>query len=91
MFKVLVGSSNNKNDNGLESLDMEKALRRIPTKDLSVMTFQRLDQHMRSCAKNSESTLTVLKYVGWLVFALAAEKLNEMFHFVTHLPTLPGG
>ena len=91
MFKFLVSSSIPKQENGLEGFDMQKALRRIPAKDLAIMTFQRLDEHMKNCAENSASTLTVLKYVGWIVGALALEKLNEIFHVVQHLPTIPGG
>lgn len=79
-----------KNKNALEGLDMDKALRKIPTKDLSILTFKQLREHVDNCSASSETNLKVLKFVGWLVGALVLEKLNEMFHFVQNLPTLGG-
>lgn len=88
MFKMWLGST--KERNGLEGFDMEKALKKIPAKELSIMTFKQLKEHVNNCSENSEATLKVLKFVGWIVAALALEKLNEMFHFVQTLPTLGG-
>lgn len=91
MLKVLIGNQARQHTNALEGFDMENALKKIPTKDLAIMTFKQMNDHVNTCARNSESTLKVLKFVGWMVFMLALEKLNEMFHVVNHLPTLPGG
>lgn len=77
--------------NGLEGFDMEKALKKIPAKELAMMTFKQLNDHVATCSQNSERTLKGMKWVGYMVMALALEKLNEMFHFVTHLPIIPGG
>lgn len=91
MFKIVLGNGQPKQQNGLEGFDMENALKKIPVKDLSIMTFKQLNDHMMVCAKTAEMNLKVLKFVGWLVGALVLEKLNEMFHLVQHIPTLPGG
>lgn len=89
MLKILMGTSQFKTGNALEGFDMEKALKRIPTKDLAIMTFKQMNDHVNICAQNSASTLKAIKFVGWVVFALALEKVNEIFHFVSHLPAFP--
>lgn len=76
---------------GFDGLDLEKALKKIPTKELAIMTFKQLNDHVTTCNRTSESQLKVLKWVGWAVAGLALEKLNEMFHLVAHIPALPGG
>ena len=89
MFKFQV--SNNNSGNGLEGIDMANALKKIPTKQLAILTFQKLYEHQQVCAATSAANLKVLKFMGVVVFGLALEKANEMFHFVQHIPTLPGG
>lgn len=91
MIKIAFGHSTQKTPPGLEGLDLEKALRKIPTKELAIITFKQMNDHMNVCAKNSEATLKALKFVVYIVVGLALEKLNEMFHFVQNMPTLPGG
>lgn len=88
MFKMWL--SNPKERNGLEGFDMEKALKKIPAKELSILTFKQLKEHVNNCSENSEATLKVLKFVGLLVAMLALEKLNEIFHFVKQLPPIGG-
>lgn len=89
MFKMWLGGSR-KEKSALEGLDMDKALKKIPTKELSILTFKQLREHVDNCSASSEANLKVLKLVGWMVAMLALEKLNEMFHFVQKLPTLGG-
>lgn len=90
MFKMFL-KTGQPSPNGLEGFDMEKALKKIPTKELAMMTFKQLNEHMATCSQNSERTLKVMKWVGYMVFALAVEKINEVFHLVTHVPIIPGG
>lgn len=84
MLNILLGRS--MINNGLEGLDMEKALRKIPPRELTIMTFKRLDEHMTNCARTSEATLKILRWVGIVVFSIAIEKLGEVFHF--HIPNI---
>lgn len=91
MFKVLLPKIGNANSNGFDDIDRDRELKKMKAGDLAMRTFKRLDSHIQECAANSAATLNAVKFVGWVVFLLAVEKLNEMFHFVQHIPTLPGG
>lgn len=88
MFKMWLNSPKEKS--GLEGFDMERALKKIPTKELSILTFTKLQEHLNTCAENSLATLKVLKFVGWVVGMLALEKLNEIYPVLKHLPALGG-
>lgn len=64
--------------NGLEGVELDKALKKIKTRDLTVMTFKTMNDHIISCTKSSERVERAVKYVGGLVLALALEKIFEI-------------
>lgn len=84
-MNILLGLLGGKDPNGLDEITMDKALRKVPPKELAVATYKRLDKHMGQCAFTSKLTLAVLLF-------LAATKLSEMFH-LPHIPlsTILGG
>jgi hypothetical protein len=59
--------------NGLAEIDVDKALNRIPAKQLGILTFKRVDAHIKTCALQSRITI-------FLLILLAAEKMAEIFH-----------
>lgn len=72
-------------EDGLQSMKEEKTLKKIPVQQLGIMTFQRLDKHIRYCGLMSNLT------VGLLAF-LALVKISEIFHIPLSLfPILTGG
>lgn len=82
-MNLLLGLIGGRDINGLDEITMDKALRKIPSRELSVATYKRLDKHMSQCATTSKLTLAVLLF-------LAASKLSDIFHlpnFFLHLLT----
>lgn len=79
-----------KSDDPLSDIELETALKKIPSQQLAMLTFKRLDDHIRSCSETSDTILKILKPVGLIVGMMALEKLNEMFHIVKHLPAIGG-
>lgn len=82
--------SNNRSGNVLEDMDFEKALKSIPQRKLTILTFKRLYEHEKKCYETSLTILKILKQIGIIIGLLALEKLNEMFHIVEHLPGFGG-
>ena len=82
---ILGSLFNARQGNGLDELDIDKTLKNIPSKTLTIMTFKRLDAHMKSCALTSKIIVTI-------VVGLAMEKGAELLH-IPHfvLPSLIGG
>lgn len=83
-MNILWGLLSTEDGNSLADIDAEKALRKIPTKTLCVMTFRRLDSHIAKCNRSSNLVLGV-------VLLLAIEKLAEMLHIQHILGPMLGG
>lgn len=84
-MNILLGLLGGKDTNGLDEITMDKALRKVPPKELAIATYKRLDKHMDQCASNSKLTLAILLF-------LALSKLSDLLHLPSGLVTkLLGG
>lgn len=83
-MNVLWSILSSKEGNGLDEINTDKMLKKIATKDLGILTFKRLDSHIRSCAITSKITLII-------IVVLALEKSAELLHIKNFtLPSLGG-
>lgn len=82
-MNILWGLLSTQQGNGLNEIDVDKNLKKIATKDLTILTFKRLDNHITQCAYTSKLTL------GVLVF-LAVCKLADMLNVSSLMLKLMG-
>lgn len=69
--------------NGLEGIELDKALRKVQTRELALMTFKTVNDHIIKCTQSSQRVERAVKFVALTVLSLALEKLAEIIH-ITH-------